>query len=175
MSLSDKRQKDKPEIIAKTFYNEFVINTDLDEKGLNISESHKVPFQAKMLAYKFAIVLMALISEERNNSKYSKVRECCEKIIDEKSQGLQERFKNITQETFKQEIVVNFHVDIKRAMVSLNNLLFSEDKKELSWAKKWFEEINIEEYNPVTLTLFSHKIMGYYTTIVKSLGEFEPT
>ena len=118
---------------------------------------------------------MALISEEKNNSKYSKVRECCEKIIDEKSQGLQERFKNITQETFKQEIVVNFHVDIKRAMVSLNNLLFSEDKKELSWAKKWFEEINIEEYNPVTLTLFSHKIMGYYTTIVKSLGEFEPT
>lgn len=163
--------------IAKALYNEFVINSDLDKsglRGLKIDENYRPAFETKMLAYKFAIVLMALVSEEKSNSKYSKVRECFEKIIDEKSQELQERLKNLTLKTFRQEITINLHIDIKQALVSLNSLLFSEDRKDFTWARKWFKEINIEENNPVNLALLAHKFMDYYVVNVKTLRQLNP-
>ena len=65
---------------------------------------------------------------------------------------------------------------IQLSMSELKDLLFSEgNTKELSWARFWFESIDVEIINPADLTLFATYWMDLYIATTKTLRDFKIT
>ena len=146
-----------------------------DEKGPKGHEAYQsLPaFQIKMLVYKYMAVLIALENEENATPKCTKVRVIFEHSSHERFSKAQEVFK--VRLSFKGD-TLDYNVDLQRAKAALSDLLF--DKKEgqvkgPSWAMRWFNEIKIDETNPVTLTLFAVWFMDFYITIIKTIRQFD--
>lgn len=143
--------------ISSAFINDYIlIEVDDDINRFNIKETRRDIFIKNMLIYKSAIIILALLSEESRDKRYSQLRSEFERLL----------YQN--QEP-------NVLTEIRSAMYDLKLLLFSDSKNELSWSKNWFKQIEIEEFNPAQLTLFSIIITNNYALIINLLRkEFKP-
>ena len=160
MSIQRKHKVNATEL-AQVLLNDFVNNTTLDAKpNLTMEADKESYYRAKSRIYRVALVLIALISEEQQDPQFSKVKESLEVLVFPEAQ----------------EEGILFLEEIKSAMRHLSELLFpAEQPREMSWALNWLHGIDIEETNPVTLSLFAMRWMDSYVMIKETLGEFNLT
>ncbi len=158
--LSDRKKAQAfPEEIADIFLSEFVMNDDLiPSVGFVLTTDQQQQYSSKCKIYRLALVLMVLMNEERENPKALDVREQIEVrtfwLPDDRSRTLLEQ--------------------VQKSMPDLQTLICTEEKpKELSWARSWFQSIDINETNPAILALFALNWMNQYVAITKALHDFE--
>ena len=154
-----KKVKASPDEVARTFLSDFVANNDLaPSTDLELTTDQKERYEFKCKLYRLALLIMILMDEERDNCRFLTVRESIESrtfsLPDEHSPDLLE--------------------DIRHSMSDLQALLLPREKpKELSWARSWFEAIDIDVLNPAELTLFAINWMDQYIAVTKSLRDFK--
>jgi hypothetical protein len=97
--------------------------------------------------------------EEQSNSRFSAVRKSLEGLVF----------------TMPQEVGMPFLEDLRTAMQDLNELLSSSnERRELSWARAWFQAIGMDETNPVDLALFAVAWMDAYVAVTKGVRDLNP-
>jgi hypothetical protein len=107
--------------------------------------------------YRQVLVLLALLSEEKNNSNFIAVREQFERLVlPPKSEDGQTAL-----------------VAIKAAMSDFSHSM--EERRRMSWSVSWLEDVGVIETNPVTCGLFAVHWMNFFAAVVKSLREFRPS
>jgi len=147
--------------LAQSLLDEFIRKIVADVKDLQLDAPTRERYEAKTRLYQFAAVLIALIREERTNTRFLAVRDHLERCIFPPSldQG-----KDLLTE-------------VRAAMRDLGHLLDPGEerrRKEMSWARAWLQEIGVDETNPATLALFAIHWMEYFIMVTKSLREFSP-
>jgi len=145
--------------LAQSLLNEFVHKIVVyapDDLCLDAIMTARYEIKAKL--YQLAAVLMALMVEEGKNAGFLPVREHLEADIFPSSP----------------DVAGSLLAEVKTAMQDLNDLFAPGQRKQMSWARAWLNEIGVDETNPATLTLYACHWMDYYTMVVKSLGEFNP-
>ena len=145
---------DDPAGVAQSFFTEFIFKDDLQSLiRLEISEGASFSFTNKVRVYRFTLVLMVLVSEEKKCPDLIQVRENLEGFFfgEQNKEGM-EKLKYV-----------------KSAMKDLSDLLFSNDRRKLSWAMNWLHDAGVEESNPATLTFFSIAWMDDYILITKAV------
>ncbi|OIR02595.1 hypothetical protein GALL_153090 [mine drainage metagenome] len=147
------RHKQEPEDLAQTLVDEFVRKINIDSTN---TESSRGSFEDKVRLYQLAILLIAIMSEEKTTPKYLAVRTTIEKCFFSSSSDPDGRLLG----------------QIQHAMAHLG-ALFNKNE-EMSWARTWLAETGIVESNPVILAIFSGEWMSFYTAVVKSLRQIEP-
>jgi hypothetical protein len=150
------KQKKKLVEVAETLFVELVQKPVIFMPAdFRVSENSAQQFENKLYTYQFTIVLMALLREEQNNLRFALVREYFEKIFFPEDQN--ERLK----------ILAN----VKSAMADLESLFFGEMQEKIGWAAAWFQDIGINEDNPVVLARFVFSWTNHYAGVVESLQE----
>lgn len=122
------------------------------QPGLEVDEVMKPYFLAKTMLYRLAIVLMVIMTEEEENPPLLSVRISIEQVF---------FVPNVDGE--------DFLVEVRNAMKKLSDLLFSQERREFTWGISWFEEIGIDETDPINLSLFATNWMRQYTFVTKTL------
>ena len=156
--FGQKKVEASPDEIAAVFLSEFVADDDLAPSiELEFSADQQQQYISRCKLYRLALVLMILMNEERENSKALHVRESVEARVfglpDDQSRTLLKQVQN--------------------SMSDLRALLAQKgNRKELSWARSWFQAIGIDVINPVDLTLFASNWMDQYIAATKSLRNF---
>src|SRR5947209_3618107 len=82
MGIFNRKPKFDPTEIAQSLVAEFVDNTTFDDRPqLALTADIEPYYRAKSRLYRIAIVLMALMSQEEKNPKFSPVRLCFEGLV----------------------------------------------------------------------------------------------
>ena len=153
-----RKVKAPPDEIADSFLSEFVENDNLAPSiELDLTPEQQQCYRSKCKIYRLALVLMALMNDEHENPAVLQVRQSIETKVfhlpDEHSCPLLQH--------------------VQSAMTDLQALLGPNDnRRELSWARAWFEAIGVDATNPADLVLFSCSWMDDYVAATKSLREF---
>ena len=153
--------KSPPDDIASDLLSEVVENEELAHPTeVTMSEEQRRQYVSRCKLYRFALVLMTLLNEEKTNPKVLHVRQSIEQRVfglpDDQSRALLDQ--------------------VQSAMSDLQALLAPTGKpKELSWARSWFQEMNVEADNPVDLAFFASCWMDQYVAVTETLRDFEIT
>lgn len=140
--------------MADSITKGFIFATRENEQpGPVIEEAMRPYFDGKMTLYKLALVLIVLIAEEEKTPALLSVRDRIERVF------------------FMPEGGDNLLLQVKAAMQDLNDMIFSVDRHELTWAATWFEEIEIDETDPINLCLFATDWMQQYVMVTKTIRE----
>jgi hypothetical protein len=136
--------------LAQVVIAEFIIEPGQPLESLSLG-SQAEDYQNKVLIYRLALVLIILLAKEKEHPEFLKVRT---------------ELESLTFENFRDGISLLEHV--RTAMSNLSDFLFGEQRRELSWARMWLQDIGIIELNPATLTLFALDWMNTF----KMMHEF---
>lgn len=149
--------------IAQVLVEEFVEGDSLGGEWDATIPAHAMPrYRAKVLLYRVALVLMALLSEETKNVQCLRLREAFEGLM----------FGMPGAETGPDAEQIKELEKVRHAMKCLNDLLFPAEKpRQMSWAKAWLQEIGVEVTNPADLAFFAMCWMGEYTMVVRTVQE----
>jgi hypothetical protein len=156
----DKRIKVAAAVLAEQLMIEFV------DKPMFALPPERQPaaeaiaaLQAKLRLFQFAVVLLAVMTEERKSIEYAPLRIELERLF--------------LPPTFAQG--ANMLDELRSAMAALSDLMTPrENPHHLSWSLKWFESVGIDESNPVVLHSFGMHCMAHFTTSVEALNKFRP-
>ena len=161
MSIFKRKPKVDPNEIAQSLVTEFVDNTIFDDRPqLRFNGDVEPHYRAKSRLYRIAIVLMALMSQEQKNAKFSTVRISFERLVFPPTQAKGFRLLQ----------------SVRSAMQNLSELLWPTDTpREMSWAMAWLGDVGITEIDPVDLMLFSTRWMDSYVMITNVLEEMRPS
>src|SRR5882672_40847 len=161
MGIFNRKRKVDPNELAHSLVTEFVDDTTFDDRPqLELTADIEPHYRAKSRLYRIAIVVMALMSHEQRNPKFSTVRLSFEALV------------------FSQTHAKGYRLlqSVRSAMQNLSELLWPTDKsKELSWAVAWLQDVGITDVNPVDLVLFSKRWMDSYVMIANVLEEVRPS
>ena len=164
MNMLSEARKKRTEIssieLAQTLVNELVRKVSVDTAGAAkdflIDATHAPGFEDKMRLYQLAVLLTAILNEERVTPQYVAVRK-----------SIEDSFFSTSSDP--NELLLR---QVQFAMQDLGDLF--GQKKEMSWALKWLAETGIHEANPAKLTLFASHWLGYYEAASKSLQQLKP-
>lgn len=149
-----KKQNDNADI-AKVIMKEFVNRTDLDT-DYRKEYGDKKTFIRKCICYRIAIVLIVLISEEKNNEKLLILRERFEELV----------FGKQTHQSME------LLKDIQKAMTKLKELLFAQSPP-MEWGINWLTSIGIEESNPLNVFSITTKWMDFYIACAQTIKKIQ--
>jgi hypothetical protein len=160
MGIFNRKRKVDPNELAQSLVTEFVDDTTFDDRPqLELTADIEPHYRAKSRLYRIAIVLMALMSHEQRNPKFSTVRLSFEALVFPQTQAKGYRLLQ----------------SVRSAMQNLSELLWPTDNpKELSWAVAWLQDVGITDVNPVDIVLFSKRWMDSYVMIANVLDEVRP-
>lgn len=144
--------------LAESLFDEYIRKIVVDAaKNFRLDAAMIAPFEAKTKLYQMATVLMALKGEERRNPRFLSVTQHLE--------------SKVFPSSFEEGAAVL--AEIRTAMRDLNDLLApSGQRREMSWARAWLQDIGVDETNPVRLALFATHWADYHIMVVKTLREF---
>ena len=116
-------------------------------------------YQTKCRLYRFALVLMFVLEEERGDKQYTRVRDEVE----------MRTFGQVEKDGDRDAVLA----EVRAAMVDLQSLLSpSADRMELSWALKWLEEFDLT-VDPIELCTFACKWMDHGIALKKTLDHIQ--
>jgi hypothetical protein len=153
-----RRHRVYPAGLAQSLFDEFVEKAIASPEALHLNAANAARYETKAKLYRIAIILLALVSEEQKNPKFSSVRNNFESKVFPPS---------IEQEG------VQLLTEVKTAMRDFSDLL--TERRELSWARAWLQDIGLDEANPAALAMLGLHWMDYYIMVVKTLRELRPS
>ena len=147
-------------VLADVLVSEFIMNKNENARFNLENWKPSVAFENKVVCYKLALVLLALLAAEQKDSRFEKVK------------------TNLEKSVFSPHIVdgMPFFIQVKSAMDNLSELLTIRDNPAqwMLWASRWLEDAGINETNPVVTFRFALMWTDNYVTIAGSLKEFKP-
>jgi hypothetical protein len=145
-------------LLAEQLMHEFIANINQEiVSGLAIPPAKIREYEAKVLLFRTASVIMALRLTEPQFPPFQRVEEDLEKLI---------YAGGMTQENLTKVQT------IQAAMASLATLL--DSGKPASWSMAWLKDIELDETNPVTLHQFGWFWMDFLKASQNALAQFDP-
>jgi len=145
--------------VADAFLSEIVADDESAPRTeIELSFEEKRKYLSRCKIYRLAMVLVALLNEEKSTPETRNVRREIEARIltlpEEQADALQQQ--------------------VREAMADLKALLSPEGKsREMSCARSWFQRIGVDAANPVELTLFAVSWFHRYEAVVQSIRDFK--
>ncbi len=157
----DKRNKILPSELAQVLFDVFIEDSKFDQiADLSLDEAQAERFHSKMRFYRIALTLKILSIEEKTDAGFYAVR-----------LSLEARTLPLTQSAS-----VPYVTALRVAMEDLANLISSKNAgQSILWAQNWFNDIGINESNPIICFLLSLKWMDAFPVVTKMLREWQPT
>jgi hypothetical protein len=155
------KEKIKSNVLADVLQSEFIIKKNLNSKiKLDKSWDLSKSFDDKIVIYKIALVLLAILKLEDDFTGFKNVREYLEKLV------------------FSPDIVdgMFFFHGVKNAMNKLSELFSLRDNagQWMVWAMSWLTETGINETIPVRSFEFTLMWIDNYVTIIDYLKGYDP-
>jgi hypothetical protein len=148
-------------VLADVLVSEFIMNKN-ENARFNLDGNWKpsVEFENKVVCYKLALVILALLAAEQKDSRFEKVKTNLERLV------------------FSPDVVegMPFFLQVKSAMDNLSELLNVRINagESMLWASRWLEEAGINENNPALNLGFALMWIDNYVTIGGYLKECKP-
>ncbi|MFZ0636792.1 MAG: hypothetical protein WA755_13235 [Candidatus Acidiferrales bacterium] len=145
--------------MARLLHDNLVTRRSSDHlvETLKIPEPFIEVFREKVALYREAVILMRLIGESSQESRFAEVQSAYESILLGSAptpEGL-EKLKAL-----------------KGAMADLHEIVGTpENSRFFSWARRWFADLGYDVTNPVTNFLLVTGWMDEYTSTAKTIGE----
>ena len=123
----------------------------------NLPEAVHNAFRAKVLLYREALILFALVGKSHADPLFVP--------------ALRE-YEHILFQAGPEEAVRSGRFQaVRDAMKDITDLLTPRDDPYLSWARRWFAGIGHDETNPITLGVFLCFWMDWYVAVQTSLNK----
>jgi hypothetical protein len=113
-------------------------------------------FRERMLLYREALLLKALVSQADDDSLFVPLLRQYECIL----------YPNGPEEAMRE----GRKQDVRSATADLGDLLTPRDDPNLSWSQRWFSEIGHKETNSITLMLFLYFWTDYSVAVQESVA-----
>jgi hypothetical protein len=123
----------------------------------NLPEAVHNSFRAKVLLYREALILFALVGQSHADPLYVPALREYERIL----------FRDGPEDAVRSGRLQA----VRDAMKDIADLLTPRDDPYLSWARRWFAEIGHDETNPITLGVFLCFWMDWYKAVLTGLNK----
>jgi hypothetical protein len=147
----------KAQVLAEVLLDGIFNDASAQPTEISIPADKKEVFASKVDFYKQALVLLAVICQEKEAKSYALVRACLEPIL----------FQAASPE--EGQMIV---AEMKAAMTSLQEMFASN--KQMSWSMAWLADIGINATNPADLMAFGWFWMGQFAAFQKTMATMEP-
>ncbi|MGA8022271.1 MAG: hypothetical protein WCC18_04100 [Candidatus Acidiferrales bacterium] len=146
-----------PQVLATMLHDDLVTGRSCDYlvETLRIPEPLIEVFRYKVALYRAAVILMRLIAESSEESKFVDVQTAYETILFGPAP---------TPEGLEQLTA------LKAAMADLHEIVRTQENPQyFSWARKWFADIGYDATNPITNFLLVNTWMEEYVETAKAI------
>lgn len=145
--------------MADILFDELIEPQHICDPNLVMSGLAAKNYKNKVKIYQLAAVTIALMSVGQENCYFQQVRESLEKRM----------FPPTVTST-----ALDMVSCLRDAMADLSKLLFpTNPRNQLSWARAWFDEIGLDQLNPVTLSRHSMQCMDFFINARDALSKFQ--
>lgn len=148
-----------PSDLADLLFEELIEPQHIYDPNLVMDGLAAKNYEDKARIYQLAAVMIALMSAGQEDDYFRKVRESLEKHVFPPT---------VTPTTLD---MVSY---LRGAMADLSKLLFpTNPRNQLSWARAWFDEIDLDQSNPVALSRHSMQCMDFFINARDALSKFQ--
>jgi hypothetical protein len=178
-NIFKRKKKVGSEAVAKELFEAFINDEKQCPKHPSIDSAYLSKFEQKMFLYRFALVIMVLLSMEEKEPGFARVIPIVESYIYPPSPT---------------EEALLYVKQTRNAMQDLNALITRQDRPtvmeliggeidpkrgvnqmpEFSFAWAWLHDIGIDESNPANFTLFAYWWMQAYVMVVRTVKDIKP-
>lgn len=155
------RQTIRPDVLADVLRSEFIGNKDANRRfNLTSDWDQSSRFEDMVIIHKLSLVLLALLSAEKECPSFKAVREHIENLV----------FSPNMEEGMP------FFLEVKRGIDKLAELFQARDNAAqwMRWATSWLSEVGIDETNPARLFQFATMWTDNYVTLSDYLKGYVP-
>jgi DnaJ-domain-containing protein 1 len=125
--------------------------------NIQIDQEKKRDFYLMLMVYRIALAFVMLEQQRKKNERFELVGQALKTKLDE------------------QLSKAEFSLAVTNAKKKLEELLFSDSGKELTWSREWLDAIGIEVLNPSDLTFFAVGWLDAYAALLETGSSLNPT